>query len=134
MATINDARKLIYNVFITAWNNETPFTFDNEKFDEPRTPWVRLSVRNRISRQHTLGPKNQRVFRREGSIFCQVFIPTDEGAVEGDRLSQLIKDIFEGKRLSSDMCTTTTDIREVGPSGNMYQFLVETNFIYDEIK
>lgn len=134
MATINDARKLIYNVFITAWNNETPFTLDNEKFDEPRTTWVRLSVRNRISRQHTLGPKTQRVFRREGSIFCQIFIPTDEGTVEGDRLAQLVKDIFEGERLSSDVCTTTADVREVGPAGDMYQFLVETNFTYDEIK
>lgn len=135
MADINSARKLIYNRFINQWNDETPFGFDNEEFDPPdNSPWVRLTVRNQVSNQSSLGKKSNRKFIREGSIIVQVFAPIEEGTSELDRLSELIRDMFEGERLSSDVWVNQTDIREVGPDGKFYQYNVESFINYEVVK
>lgn len=135
MADINSARQLIYNWFIDRWENETPFSFDNEEFDPPGdSPWVRLSVRNRVSNQSSLGRKENRKFIRDGAIIVQVFAPIEKGTDELDRLSELVREIFEGERLSSDVWVNQTDIREVGPDGKYYQYNVESFINYEVIK
>ena len=76
MTTINDARKTIYNEFISQWGNTSAFTVGNEPFNQPENdPWVRLVVRNRTGGQRTLGRKGNRRFDRHGAIIAQVFIP-----------------------------------------------------------
>ena len=134
MATINDVRKLIYNKFITDWADETPYTFDNEKFNQPSSSWVRLVVRNRISNQETLGPVSGRRFLREGSVLIQIFVPSQRGTGESDRLSRMVRNIFEGERLSSEAWIDNVDIREVGPSTKWYQVNVEAFLTYEETK
>lgn len=134
MATINEARKLIYNQFILDWNNETPFTFDNREFTRPNIPWVRVTVSERVSNQDTLGRENNRKFLREGSIIIQVFVPNNSGTAESDRLSNKVRNIFEGKRLSADIWINNSDIRPVGPGDKFYQVNIESFFTYEEIK
>ena len=134
MASINDVRKLVYNKFITDWADETPFTLDNESFDDPNSSWVRLVVRNRISGQDTLGPTSLRKFLRSGSIFVQVFTPVKRGTSEGDRLAKRVRDIFEGVRLGPESWVNEVDIREVGPGTKWYQHNVEASLTYEDTK
>ncbi len=134
MTTINDARKTVYNTFITEWNAETPFALDNETFDPEETPkWVRLVVRNTGSNQETLGIKTNRKFLRQASVLVQVFTPQNTGTVEADRLSEIIKNIFEGEKID-ELWFLEADIRETGNTGVYYQQVVEIIFNYEETK
>jgi hypothetical protein len=136
MTTLNIARKLIYDTFDAGWAGEiAPVYKDNEKGGPTSSSsWIRLSVVGRTSSQETMGKSQNRKFLRKGTIFTQVFIPTQIGMFEGDRLCSKIRNIFEGKRLSSEIWVDDVDIREVGPEGDFYLFLVESFFNYEEIK
>jgi hypothetical protein len=135
MLTINEARVLINDKFITDWDDETPFTLDNAKFDEPESkPWVRTVVRNRVSNQDTLGPIGVRKFLREGSVFTQVFVPIDTGLEEADRLAEIIRAMFEGIRLTGELWFFATDVRELGRIGDYFQVVVESSFNYEQTK
>lgn len=137
MTSLNDVRKLIYNTFITDWNNETPFTFDNEQFDAQTDPWVRVTVRNTGSSQETLGAPilQSRRFLRSGSVFIQVFVLSKSGTFEGDRLSELARDIFEAKTITTpSVWFSESAIRENGVDGEWYQYTVETTFTYETKK
>lgn len=135
MLTINAARVLIYDKFITDWNDETPFDLDNESFDEPESePWVRTVVRNKSSNQDTLGPIGVRKFLRVGAVFTQVFVPINTGTDEADRLAEIIRVMFEGIRLTGGLWFFATDVRELGQVGDYYQIVVESNFNYEQTK
>lgn len=134
MATINDVRKILYNALINSWTENIPIYTDNQRFSVPDTAWVRISVRNRVSNQETLGPVNLRKFLRQGSVFVQIFVPINEGLAEGDRLARIVRNIFEGTRQSSALWINSSDIREIGPDGDHYQILVESFFTYEETK
>lgn len=135
MATINEARQLIYDKFILDWNDETPFDLDNEDFNEPEdTPWVRTVVRNRLSNQDSLGPVGVRKFLRVGAVFTQIFVPIDTGVEEADRLAELIRVMFEGVRLTGGLWFFATDVRELGPVDDYYQIVIESNFNYEQTK
>ncbi len=135
MATINEIRVIIYNRFILIWNNETPFTLDNELFTAPEnTPWVRTVVRNTVSNQDSLGNIGNRKFLRRGSVITQVFVPIVTGLEEADRLSTIVRSIFEGIRLTDGLWFFATDTRELGAVGDYYQVMVESEFNYEEVK
>ncbi|MCH7524012.1 MAG: hypothetical protein IIC74_03115 [Bacteroidetes bacterium] len=135
MPTINEARVLIYDEFISVWNNETPFDLDNKSFTEPEsTPWVRTVVRNTISNQDSLGPVGIRKFLRVGSVLTQIFTPIDTGVEESDRLSEIVRGIFEGVRLTGGLWFFATDVRELGRIGDYYQVTVESTFNYEQTK
>lgn len=136
MANINEVKNLIYNTFNINWDEPNiPYTKDNSRFETPSSsPWIRLTVRNRISNQETLGKKTNRKFLRSGSIYGQVFVPINTGTSEADRIAQKIRDIFEGERIDESVWITNSDVREVGPDGDWYQFLVESFFTYEETK
>ena len=135
MASLNDARKAIYDKFIADYNNETIFAFDNEESTPPDgdTPWVRLVVRNRVGNQDTLGPIGIRKFTRQAAVITQVFVPLDAGLTEADRLSTIVRDIFEGTRLNG-LWFFASDVQEIGRSGKFYQYNVESTFNYEQTK
>ena len=134
MASINDAKILMYNAFTAGWSGRTPIAFDNEEFTQPDISWVRVTVRNRVSNQETLGKRTNRKFLRLGAVFVQVFTPIDEGTAESDELAEAARNIFEGERLSGEVWFTNVETRETGSDGNMYQTLVEALFTYEQIK
>jgi hypothetical protein len=134
MATIDTTRRLIYDTFITAWGAETPYTFDNEEFDQPTdTSWLRLVVRNSVTKQSTLGSIGSRKFLRNGVVFVQLFTPLHTGVAETDRLVLLLQAIFEGFRFT-DVWFEYTDVRELGIEGKWFQTSLETTFNYEQTK
>lgn len=135
MATINEARKLIYDKFISAWGATTLIDTDNGEFIEPESdPWVRLTARGQEGGQSSIGKKGNRRYKREGIFFVQIFTPVNTGTSESDTLAQLAINILEGERLSIDVWTGNSVNREVGAEGKWYATNVETEFTYEEIK
>lgn len=135
MSTINVARAVIYDRFITNWNDETAFDLDNESFDRPEDqPWVRMVVRNRTTGQESLGPVGLRKFLRKGAVFTQIFVPINTGVEEADRLAEIIRVMFEGVRLTNGVWFYESEVREVGAKDGFYQIIVESIFNYEQTK
>lgn len=130
------ARRLICARLVTYWaaRGETaPLTFDNESYDGPRGPWVRLVVRHFGSIQMTLGPIGSRRFRRSGSILVQCFDVSDIGLEAADTLAASVTAIFEAVKFST--IETHASVPRELPSDGMYAgIIVEIPFDYDEIK
>jgi len=135
MPSLNEARQQIYDKFITDYADETIYDLDNEDFATPEgdTSWVRLVVRNQVGKQDTLGRSGNRKFLRVAVVYSQIFVPVDIGLSEADRLATIIRDIFEGTRLTK-LWFFASDIQEIGPNGKFYQYNVESTFNYEETK
>ena len=132
MTTENQARESIYQEFITQWANQTDVTFENESFT-PDGNYVRVTVRGLPSNQRTMGGTGNRRFRRNALVFVQIFTPVGEGRrVSGD-LTELAKDVFEGRTFDG-LSFSSVNSRGVGPDGKWYQALVEAPFDYEETK
>ena len=135
MTTLNQARTAIYDEFITDWGLTTPFTFDNEAYSPPNTEWVRLSVRHTGSTQDTLGAVGNRRFERVGSVFVQIYVPTDIGTLRMDELATIARETYEGKSLTGTTIRfLDVIVRELGVDGQFYQAVVEATFEYDETR
>jgi hypothetical protein len=132
--TLNEVRKIIYQHFLGAWNNQTPVDFANEKFVQPLLePWVRITIKSQPSMQVTIGPTGYRKFRRSGILFAQVFTPIETGANQADDLAEEIRDVFEAIRLSG-IWFQQTDIFEQDPNGKWYSYTIQTPFTYEDQK
>lgn len=135
MTTLSEARKAIYTKFINEWGTSTPYTFDNEQFNSETIngPWVRLSVRNQLSEQESLGPKGRRKYRREGAIMVQCFALADTGMASLDNVVMAVRTVFEGEKFDGVFVDDTVT-REVGPDGRWFMTVVESFFHYNQTK
>jgi len=135
MTTLNEARDAVYDRFSAQWGTTSVYQLDNQdlRLAEGTANWARLAVRQMDSNQDTLGPSGSRRFRRSAMTFIQIFVPSNKGTKEGDDLSQTARGVFEGTSFSG-LDFTDGMIREVGPDGKWFQYVVEVKFSYDEIK
>lgn len=137
MTTINQAREAIYQAFAAAWGQRTPYCFDNEKFDPPAGPWVRVSVRHQDRQQETLGAPGSRKFESRGSAFIQYFEPPLGATEIADGHISAAVAIYDAKRIEGTTIRFEAAIsREIGiiEDGRWYAALIECNFVYDEQK
>lgn len=137
MTTTPEARQAMYTALINASVIDSAnLTFDNEKYDPPDDQaWMRFTVRHTVMGQETLGGEGNRKFRRLGIAVTQIFTPIDQGVSEADTLAQLVKNVFEGVRLTGTTVRfLDVQIIEVGPENKWYQVNVEANFEYDETR
>ncbi len=139
--TQKEAREAIYQVFVDAWtasgaaSDGLPYTFDNEDFKQPKTPWARFSVRHTASTQETLGKVGNRRFARFGSAFTQIYTDTDSGTSDVDDLVQVVREAFEGVRLvGTTVRFMDVIVRETGVDGKWFQTVIEAEFQYDETR
>lgn len=133
MTTPNEAAEAIYLRLETALTGVTPFTFENEDFDEPDGDWVRLSVLTKSRIQETLGPIGGRRYFSGASILVQCYTKTDQGRQGADTLARTITDLFEGISFSG-VNGNNAIAREGPPKGKWLQTVVEIEFTYDETK
>lgn len=102
--TFNEAREILYQHLVSNWSPPSPavpYTFDGESFDSTgKAEYIHLSVRQTGSNQHTLGDTGNRVFRRRGLVFIQVFVQADRGLLRLDELGKTALDLYEGKTIS----------------------------------
>lgn len=135
MTTFSEACEAIRSLFVADWGSTTPLTLENEDFTPPDEPWVRLSIRHRGAPQETLGKVGNRRFARIGSVFVQVYTPSDDGRSQNEALTEQAAAVFEGKSISGTTVRfNDVVVRETGVSDDFYQVVVEANFEYDERK
>ncbi len=136
MTTLNQAREAVYLRFTTLFTGVASdrIAFDNEEFNEPTAgDWVRLVVRSFVRSQDTLGQTGNRKFRSTASVLVQVYTLANTGVKQLDTLAEEVKNIFDGVSFSG-LDFLAGNIRETGPDGKWYQYVVEIEFDYDEIK
>lgn len=134
MADINDARKAVYNEFITQWGATSVYTLENEPWDEPNnTPWVRLIVKELTGGQETLGRATNRQYERVGAIMAQVFVPPYTGTKVADTLSKQLANLFEGKVVNDVVCNNAVT-QSKGIIGKWHQTNVDIDIQYFETK
>jgi len=144
--TLLAARSAILSRWTVQWVDGasplTPYTFENERSAPPEAvaqaafgmdtgSWVRLTVRNTVSQQETLGAVGFRKFERKGDIHLQIFVPVDRGTADADTLAMQARAVFEGARFSGVVCYAGLS-KEVGPDGRWYQVNVVIPFTYYE--
>lgn len=135
MTTINEAKVLLQKYFIESWDNETPISYDNsnDKYADGNKPWVRISVRTTAGGQESLGSKGNRLFRRQGFIYFQVFTLAGTRTEKSDLLVQKILDIFDGVTVENILIRDGSPTY-TGVDGKWYQQNVQFRIIFDEIK
>lgn len=135
--TRNQARERIYRAFVDNWNPSAPrvpFSFPNEDFNSSGLlEWVRVSMLHTEGGQWTLGRKENRVYRRRGAVFIEVYSPVDRGLLRLDELMQAARDIFEGENHEQVMFNDGQAL-ELPVDGQWARGDVSVFFTYDETK
>lgn len=137
MTTIDEARAAIYEEFLDQWGTTTPLALEGRAFSEPPpgVSWARLSMRNLGGGQSTLGDAGARIFRREASVFVQVFTPVNAGMAEGATLAQSARAILEARRIGGvELYDGVVNERPLAPGDKNAQINVEVRCTYDETK
>ena len=133
-----EAKNNLVKEFINEYGSTTPVLYDNDEggFTKPTdSAWVKFSVTNNDAFQATLGLAPSRRYERMGIIGAQVYIPTNPGTYDGDILCQTIVDIYESKRLYTDIICGTGIIKEYGVTEeDWYLFNVIIPYTFDEKK
>lgn len=133
--TLSQASEIALQKFVTDWGVTTPFTLDNEGsgLAEGSVAWVRAVVRERVSRQLSLGITTNRRFNRKAALVCQVFTPINTGSLASNVLVDSLREFFEGVTVSGLMFHNV-EARNEGNDGKWYQVNVMAHFEFDEVK
>lgn len=98
--------------------------------------WFRPAVRHAFGGQASLagGRGKKKKWRREGTLWVQIFAPMGSGSVGADRAAQAVLDGYEGA--ATDHCVWFRNCRlnELGQNGAYYQINVLIDFQYDQVK
>jgi hypothetical protein len=130
--TVQQARDEMSALFATAWSPRAVI-WDGLVGKPPsgRTPWARFTIRHAEGGSAAIG---HRKFRREGTIFIQLFAPVGDGLSSLDPLTKIAMDAYEGQSTAGGAWFRDVRCREIGPDGDWYQVNVLVDFEYDEIK
>lgn len=136
MPTINEAKVLILDQFNTAWGTTTPIAYEDEEYSPASddTAYVRISIKEYVSRQESLGKTGNRKYLREGAAFVQIFTPESKGTKAADDLSELVRTTFEGVRVSGGLWFLHTNAREQSPKDAYSRMTCESIFNYEQTK
>lgn len=141
IATRTAARDIILTHFKTLWDAAAPTTtgvvvyYDDVAGVELPDTFVKVFVRHTLAGQRTLAEAGSRRFERLGLVIVQIFTPAAEGQVDSDLLTQVVNDIFEGKKTTgSEVWFRNTQAVEVGRDRAWFQVNVTAEFQYDAIK
>ena len=102
-----------------------PVQYDNKEFSKTSgSPWARLTVRDAVSKQVSMGAVGSRRFRKNGILSITVFIPMNSGTGLADYIVSKIEQGFtgvtkygvvfrapktpEGKRIGEEWAVTVT--------------------------
>lgn len=142
IASFTAARDAIIGHFRTEWNAQSApvpeVLYQDDKKDTPsgNDSWARVTVLHNVSGQVTMGPPNNRRFRRQGLVTVQIFTPFGDGLTDSDIFAKVALDAFEGKETGGGDTVEFRNVRmeEIGQNGNWHQTNVIAEFEYDEVK
>lgn len=83
----------------------------------PIQTWARVSIRANDRDQKTLGGPGNRLYRRNGILFVEIFTPTGDGTVLGTELAEMVEDAYEDVAFRSFVWYPKTKIMPNGVEG-----------------
>lgn len=130
--TVEQARDEMTALFEAAWSPRAVL-WDGVGGKPPNTrvPWARFTIRHSDGGSAAIG---NRRFRREGTIFIQLYAPVGDGLSALDPLTKIAMDAYEGQSTAGGAWFRDVRSREIGPDGDWYQVNVLVDFEYHEIK
>ena len=136
--TLREAREAVYQRWKTQWATLHPgftYVFENETAPEPTaTTWARVTLRHLDSVQHTLGLAGARQFRREASIWVQLYGSIDRGMSGLDDLVADCRTVFEGVSFADIDPAGAARVTELGSDGRWYEVAVVSPVTYYETR
>lgn len=137
VTSIDTAREAIYQRWVDNWTL-TSYVFENENsdsLDKGSADWARVSVREQLSRQETLGQPGDRRYQRRGAAFIQFFTGINAGAAQAGVLAEAARNIFEGEDFEG-LDFFDVQVRDLGPNQEKKWQLtvVEAAFTYEITK
>ena len=134
--TENEAKQIVLGRFIDNWTGTdlAEVAIPNGGAFTPPTdaPWIRLTILETVSRQHTMGKAGSRQFERSDLLIAQVFTPKGTGTKVSDALIQELRDIFEGAEDQGVIFYDTQQLQ--GADANYYQINLNVKFKYHETR
>jgi hypothetical protein len=141
MTTPNEAREIILARFaevFDALSPAVPYSLDNEAFTPPAASktarWVRLTVRETLSQQSTLGPATLRRFDRSGLAAVEIYSPIDAGTQGSDELAEVFRDTFEGVTLGGEVFFNDCQVVDLGIEGPWWRVNALASFWFEQRK
>lgn len=136
--TLTEARDEMSTLFKDAWD-DTGYLVIWDDVGEPRpntrSPWARFTIRHADGFQATLANHGGvRRWRRTGTIFVQLFAPTNEGLSTLDEMAMVAMRAFEGQTTPGGAWFRNARLQEIGVDGKWQQFNVLVDFEYDEVR
>ncbi len=142
MTTVEEARTEIIALFRTAWEaNATslavPLVYENvtgsgipegEDANGRVLPWARLSVRQLVENQETLGAPGNRRFLNEGIATAEIYTAIGDGHTLGGELARIGKLAWRGTSTASGIWFTQVTSREIGADRGWFRIDVVANF------
>lgn len=137
-----DFRDTVYQALFECWKTTVtgivgyePVAYWPKKEEKEEPPigkvWGRFSIRHFSGGAATIGGKN---FIRRGSIFVQIFTPTDarSGLETDDRVADAVLDIMERNQLGNGIFLREAFAQEIGISDAWFQTNVQAVFEYTQ--
>lgn len=148
LPTYGGAIDEILGLFYAAWKTLTPALNGGsavrvlwpgvpEPESPPATaPFARVVYRHADNQGQTLAPAGFRRVTRAGLVTIQILVPFNDGGglTLGQNLAIIARDSFEGVGTASGIWFRDTHIKEIGPTGALYQHNVLSTFNYDELR
>lgn len=137
MSVWREVQEALYQRWAEGWADTTPFVFDDEKFDPPKAPWVRFSVKRMPGGAGTLGRKGNRKMDRRGRLFIQLFVPPGDGVGDLSDLAEAAAALFENCRFEPhDIRFGQVEPGESGDSdkGRWTSVTIDDPFDYEDIR
>ena len=137
-----EVKRILCNAFEASWTS-TKLAFGNEILDtEPF--WTRMVVRELSSEQYTMGPVGARKFRRDCTVFVDVFSPvegawrdvTEGGEDAGSLLGEDVRRFFESTTLAPAKfrgCTVNNPARDEDAKGRWWVTRASAPFYFIEV-
>lgn len=147
MATYEEAIDLMYATFKTAWDAGTTAIVGyipevqyegvrSDKHEPQGKAWARLSVRNAVEGQATLGTPQigKHEYETVGTLTIQLFFPKADNTamVTGRRLAQLVRNAYRSISSGDEVWYRDATIREQPPGNRWYQINVTVTYTFME--
>ena len=151
--TYEEAIDAMFKTFADAWNADAsaivgylpdvryegvPDDEDDDKRHAKQSKyWARLTVRNAVERQATLGTPHgpgTHEYESFGTVSVQLFLPKKDGRalVVGRRLGMLARNAFRGVASGDEVWYTDATLRERNPEDRWYRIDVTATYRFTE--
>lgn len=138
--TYAQARDEMLTQITAAWTagaSGAPLLYDDRPGATPAdaTTWARVHIQHNLGTQATIGnPIGNNLFRRDGLLTVQIFVPIGKGLSLADTLAKVAADAFEGQSTPGGVWFRKVRMREIGPDKAWFNVNVYAEFNYDEAK